>query len=49
MDDLAGKIGSTDVTGKGAYVDQKPRPLLTADLHSKLLNMADLIYIYILF
>lgn len=42
MDDLAGRIGSTDVTGKGAYVDQKPRPLLTADLHSKLLNLADL-------
>jgi len=42
MDDLAGKIGSSDVTGKGAYVDQKPRPLLTADLHSKLLNLADL-------
>ncbi|MEJ8825075.1 AsmA family protein [Variovorax humicola] len=42
MDDLAGKIGSTDVTGKGAYVDKKPRPLLTADLHSKLLNIADL-------
>ena len=42
MDDLAGKIGSTDVTGKGAYVDKKPRPLLTADLHSKLLNLADL-------
>lgn len=42
MDDLAGKIGSTDVTGKGAYIDKEPRPLLTADLHSKLLNMADL-------
>ena len=42
MDDLAGKIGSTDVEGKGAYVDQKPRPLLSADLHSKLLNLADL-------
>ncbi len=42
MDDLAGKIGSTDVTGKGAYIDKKPRPLLSADLHSKLLNMADL-------
>lgn len=42
MDDLAGKIGSTDVTGKGAYVDKEPRPLLSADLHSKLLNLADL-------
>ncbi len=42
MDDLAGKIGSTDITGKGAYVEREPRPLLTADLHSKLLKMADL-------
>ncbi|MEJ8852766.1 AsmA family protein [Variovorax rhizosphaerae] len=42
MDDLAGRIGSSDVTGRGAYVEQQPRPLLTADLHSKLLNLADL-------
>lgn len=42
MDDLAGKIGSTDVTGKARYIDRKPRPLLEAELHSKLLNMADL-------
>ncbi|RZL87469.1 MAG: AsmA family protein [Variovorax sp.] len=42
MDDLAGKIGSTDISGKGAYIDKDPRPLLTADLHSKLLNIADL-------
>jgi AsmA family protein len=42
MDDLAGKIGSTDVTGKGGYIDREPRPLLTAELHSKQLNMADL-------
>lgn len=42
MDDLSGRIGSTDVTGTGAYVDQEPRPLLTARLHSRLLNMADL-------
>ena len=42
IDDLAGKIGSTDITGKGAYVEREPRPLLTADLHSKLLKLADL-------
>ena len=42
MDDLAGRIGSTDVTGQGAYVAKQPRPLLTGKLHSKLLNMADL-------
>ena len=42
LDALRGKIGSTDVYGKGAYVDRKPRPLLTAELHSNLLNIADL-------
>lgn len=42
MDDLAGKIGSTDVQGNGAYVNKKPRPLLTAHLHSKLLDISDL-------
>lgn len=42
LENLAGKIGSTDITGRGAYVDQKPRPLLTADLHSKLLRIIDL-------
>lgn len=42
IDDLVGKIGSTDVQGSGAYVDQEPRPLLTVDLHSKLLKLADL-------
>ncbi|QHI96889.1 AsmA family protein [Xylophilus rhododendri] len=42
IDDLVGKIGSSDVHGSGAYVDRKPRPLLTADLHSKLLDISDL-------
>lgn len=42
IDDLAGKIGSTDVRGGGAYVDKEPRPLLTAKLQSRLLNIADL-------
>ena len=42
MDDLAGKIGESDVTGRAAYVNREPRPLLTADLHSKLLDLADL-------
>lgn len=42
MDDLAGKIGSTDVSGKGSYLRREPRPLLTAELHSKLLDLADL-------
>ena len=42
MDDLNGRIGSTDVSGRAAYIDRKPRPLLTADLHSELLNINDL-------
>jgi AsmA family protein len=42
IDDLNGKIGSTDITGNGAYVQREPRPLLTAKLNSKLLNIADL-------
>ena len=42
MDDLAGQIGATDVVGSGAYVERKPRPLLTADLRSKLLKLTDL-------
>lgn len=42
MDDLRGRIGSTDVDGKVAYIQQEPRPLLQADLHSKNLDLADL-------
>lgn len=42
MDDLRGRIGSSDVFGKGAYIDRKPRPLLQADLHSHYLELADL-------
>jgi uncharacterized protein involved in outer membrane biogenesis len=42
IDDLHGIIGTTDMAGSGAYVQQSPRPLLTGKLHSKLLNIADL-------
>jgi uncharacterized protein involved in outer membrane biogenesis len=42
IDDLNGKIGETDIAGSVAYVRKKPRPLLTAKLNSKLLNIADL-------
>lgn len=42
MDDLAGKIGSTDVHGRGTYQRRNPRPLLQGELHSTLLNIADL-------
>ncbi len=42
MTNMVGKIGSTDVSGDAAYVSKAPRPLLTAHLKSKLLNVADL-------
>ncbi|MFN9473734.1 AsmA family protein [Acidovorax sp.] len=42
IDNLKVKIGSTDVRCSGAYLEKEPRPLLTADLQSKLLNIADL-------
>jgi uncharacterized protein involved in outer membrane biogenesis len=42
IDDLNGKIGSTDVRGSASYVEKEPRPLLTADLRSNNLHVADL-------
>lgn len=42
FDKFSGKIGSTDVYGDASYVKREPRPLLTADLHSKNLDLADL-------
>ena len=42
IDDLSGKIGSTDVHGKAGYLNREPRPLLTAALQSNLLNIDDL-------
>ena len=42
LDEIRGQIGSTDVAGNGAYIQQSPRPVLQAKLHSKLLNIADL-------
>jgi uncharacterized protein involved in outer membrane biogenesis len=42
IDDLNGKIGSTDVRGSAAYVEKQPRPLLTDDLRSNNLHVADL-------
>ena len=42
MDELRGRIGSTNVFGTGGYIDRKPRPLLLADLHSHDLDLADL-------
>jgi uncharacterized protein involved in outer membrane biogenesis len=42
MRELRGLIGKTDVTGEAAYEKREPRPLLTAQLHSKLLYLPDL-------
>lgn len=42
MDGLTGKIGSSDVSGRAGYLRREPRPLLTADLHSRLLDISDL-------
>lgn len=42
LEKLNGKIGSSDVHGQATYIKREPRPLLTADLHSNLINMADL-------
>ena len=42
IDDLQGKIGSTDIAGSATYERRVPRPLITAKLSSKLLNIADL-------
>ncbi len=42
VNDLKGRIGSTDVAGSAGYVKREPRPLLTAQLKSNQLNLADL-------
>lgn len=42
LDQLDGQIGATDIEGNGAYLRQSPRPLLQANLHSRLLRVADL-------
>lgn len=42
IDDLSGRIGSTDVQGSGAYVQKEPLPLLSVRLRSQLLDISDL-------
>jgi AsmA protein len=42
LEEIRGRIGSTDFEGQGSYVVQKPRPMLALQLRSKLLNMPDL-------
>lgn len=41
-EDFKGTIGSTDVAGSAKYVLREPRPMLTADLRSDKLDIADL-------
>ena len=42
LEELGGRIGSTDLEGEGSYVMREPRPLLTIQLRSKLLDITDL-------
>jgi AsmA protein len=42
LDELGARIGSTDLEGEGSYVMREPRPLLTVQLRSKLLDITDL-------
>ncbi|WUR15052.1 AsmA family protein [[Empedobacter] haloabium] len=41
-DNFVGKVGSSDIGGKLAYQQKKPRGHLTGTVHSKLLQFADL-------
>ncbi len=41
-DNFTGKVGSSDIAGKLAYQQKKPRGHLTGNVHSKLLQFADL-------
>ncbi|HKR87511.1 MAG TPA: AsmA family protein [Phenylobacterium sp.] len=41
IDGISGRVGSSDLAGRLEMVDRRPRPLLTADLHSKSLDFAD--------
>jgi len=41
-ENFSGKVGSTDLAGTGTYVRRDPRPFLKANLHSKVLDLADL-------
>lgn len=42
IDGVDGRVGSSDLAGRLAVVVRKPRPQLTADLHSRSLDFADL-------
>jgi len=41
-ENFSGKVGGTDLAGTGTYVRRDPRPFLKANLHSKVLDLADL-------
>jgi uncharacterized protein involved in outer membrane biogenesis len=42
LEELGGRIGSTDLEGEGSYVVREPRPVLTMQLRSRLLDITDL-------
>ena len=42
IQELGGRIGSTDLQGEGSYDLRSPRPLLRVQLRSELMNIADL-------
>ena len=41
-ENFSGKVGSSDLSGSGTYVHREPRPLLKANLQSKVLDLQDL-------
>ena len=41
-ENFSGKVGSSDLAGSGTYVHREPRPLLKANLQSKVLDLQDL-------
>jgi len=42
IEELGGRIGTTDLEGQGSYVLREPRPLLTVQLRSRLMDITDL-------
>jgi len=41
-ENFSGKVGSSDLSGSGTYVHREPRPLLKANLQSRVLDLKDL-------
>lgn len=42
LDDFRGRIGDSDVEGRFSYESRQPRPIVTADVHSHVLDLDDL-------